>query len=278
MTVRKLLFAVGLTAITLLLLAFPFGPLMPWSPVRPGYRTTAFAGADIITGESDPVLAAYGGIDEIISEAERYHSLKFNSRVKVIACRSWSDCGRYLPWMSIRGLGGVTLATGDVIYITPRLREKGLDPVEFLRHELSHAVVSQNTGIIQSFKMVEQGWFAEGMAVSFGRQRAYLTREEFLRQAEKTDLAAVIDPERMDRAGPAWSAKLAYVAQSNFIEYLQHEAGRDTFQRFLLAYIKDPDNYRNLFEESFHIPFPEAIVRFQRSIRDGKWPLKEDKE
>jgi hypothetical protein len=177
-----------------------------------------------------------------------------------------------LPWLSVKGLGGVTLATGDVIYITPKLRERNFSVAEFLRHELSHALLSQHTTIRKSLKMTEQAWFSEGLAVSFGDQRAYLSQAEFLERAPKTDLAKFIDPDLMDRSGPGWDARFAYPAERYFLEYLKWRSGEDRFQDFTVRYIDNPDDYRNLFNEAFQISFAEAINQFAQAIKTGQWP------
>jgi len=256
----------------LLAMAFPFGPLLPWSPVKPGYHAISYASADVYFSGAEDQLGDYGDVDRMMHYAEAFHRMKYLRRVKVIACKSWGDCERALPWLPVKGLGGVTLATGDVIYITPRLKEKNFSVAEFLRHELSHALLSQHTTIRKSLKMTEQAWFSEGLAVSFGDQNAYLSRAEFLGRAPKEDLAKFIDPELMDHSGPVWDARFAYPAQRYFLEYLKGRFGADRFQDFMVKYIDGPDNYRNLFNEVFQLSFTDAINQFSQAIKTGQWP------
>jgi len=256
----------------LLAMAFPFGPLLPWSPVKPGYHTMSYASADVYFGAADQP-GDYLGVDRMMRDAEAFHRMKYQRRVKVIACKSWGDCERSLPWMSVKALGGVALATGDVIYITPKLKEKNFSVAEFLRHELSHALISQHTTIRKSLKMTEQAWFSEGLAVSFGEQKAYLSQAEFLERAPKTDLAKFIDPEAMDRSAPGWDARFAYPAQRYFLEYLKRRFGADRFHDFTVKYINNPDDYRNLFNEVFQLPFAEAIKQFAEAIKTAQWPV-----
>lgn len=257
----------------LVLMAFPFGPLLPWSPVKPGYHRVSHAGADVYTGGGGDYASVYGDIDRVMKEAEEFHRMKFNGRIKVIACKNWGDCERALPWMSVKALGGVTLGTGDVIYITPRLKEKNLSIEEFLRHELSRALISQHTSIRNSMKLTDQMWFSEGLAVGFEDQTAYLNRAEFFERAKQTGLAGVIDPERMDRSAPEWSARFAYPAQRYFLEFLKQRYGAERFQDFTMKYINAPDDYRRLFAEVFQLPLPEAIGQFEQAIKTGLWPV-----
>lgn len=268
---RKIIVSVFTCFAFLLAMAFPFGPLLPWSPVKPGYHTISYASADVYFGGADQ-LDDYGGVDRMMREAEAFHQMKFNHRVKVIACRNWGDCARALPWMNVKPLGGITLATGDVIYITPKLKEKNFSVAEFLRHELSHALISQHIPIRNSLKLTEQAWFSEGLAVSFGDQKAYLSEAEFLERARKTDLAKAIDPARMDRSAPDWNARFAYPAQRYFLEYLKQRFGGERFQQFTIKYINNPDDYRNLFSEVFQVSFAGAIEQFAQAIKNGQWP------
>jgi len=252
-------------------MAFPFGPLFPWSPLKPGYHKVHYASADIYFSSPNEQLGDYGDVDRMIREAEAFHRMKYLRRVTVIACRSWRDCERRLPWLHVRSLGGVTLATGDVIYITPRLKERNLGVEEFLRHELSHALLSQHTTILKSLELTKQAWFSEGLAVSFSKQKAYLSHAEFLERAPQTEMAKFIDPDRMDRSSPKWDARFAYTAQRYFLEYLKWRFGADRFQDFTVRYIDNPEDYRALFNQVFQIPFTEAIEQFAQAIKTGEF-------
>jgi hypothetical protein len=256
----------------ILAMAFAFGPLLPWSLFKPGYHTIAYASADVFFGGPNEQLGDYGGVDRMIREAEAFHRMKYLRRVKVIACKSWGDCERALPWLNVKSLGGVTLAIGDVIYITPRLKERNLCVEEFLRHELSHALLSQHTTILKSLELTKQAWFSEGLAVSFSKQEAYLSKAEFLERAPQTDIAKFIDPDKMDRTLPGWDARFAYPAQRYFLEYLKWRFGADRFQDFTVKYIDNPFDYRALFNDVFQIPFPDAIRQFAQAIKSGQWP------
>jgi len=271
---RKLFIGLSATLLFVLLMAFPFGPLLPWSPIKPGYSSASYAHADVYFNRNEPLAGDYQQVDQMMAEAEAFHHLKFQRRVKVVACKNWGDCARAWPWMNVKPLGGVTLGTGDAIYITPKLKEKNFSITEFLRHELSHAVISQNTTIRNSMKMTGQAWFSEGIAVWFGNQTSYLSQAEFLEKAKTTDLTTVIDPGRMDRNSPNWSARFAYPAQRYFLEYLKQTQGADRFQNFLVKYIHDPDAYQKLFNDTFQQSLTDAIQQFEQAIKAGQWPLK----
>ena len=124
----------GYITLLLFLLAFPYGPLFPWSPVQPGYQTERFQRADVIYPNGTVIPESYRRIDSLISEAELFHQLPMPRRMTVIACRNWKDFHRFMPHIRSQAVAAVTLAPGTVIYVTPKVQEKGLDSAEFLRH------------------------------------------------------------------------------------------------------------------------------------------------
>jgi hypothetical protein len=252
-----------------LALAFPFGPLLPWSPLKFGYHHVSYARADVYVGEYNPVSNDYGLVDRMMNEAEASHGLTFKRRVRVIECKDWRACGRSLPWMGdLHALGGVTLATGDVIYLTPKLKEKGFSTAEFLRHELSHALISQNTSIRSSLRLNEQPWFNEGLAVSFGRQNDFVKREEFLARAPQTDLVGYLDPAM--RTTP-WDQRYAYATQRYFIEYLRAQFGEDRFRQFLRKNIGQPEAWRATFAGAFQSSFEQVTRAYSEAVKAGRW-------
>src|ERR1017187_9067697 len=121
--------------------AFPYGPLFAWSPVHPGYVKVRYSRADVlypVGAEQDP---AYRQVDRYIALAETFHNLSCSKRITVVACRTWGDCLRFAPFIAGQRPLGITMATGTVVYLTPRLG-KTVDVGGVMRHELSHATLS----------------------------------------------------------------------------------------------------------------------------------------
>ena len=257
---RRLLFA----ALIFVLPLFPYGPLFPWSPVRPGYVSEHFQRADVIHPSHIALPEDYRKIDSLIAEAEQFHRLPMPHRLTVIACGSWEDFHRFVPHLRGRAVAAVTLLPGTVIYVTPKIDEKGLELAEFLRHELSHATLNQNQSAWNGYKMTQQQWFSEGLAVSFGRQRAYLSRDEFLAWARHRDLGPTIDPDQ--RTGKPTDIRFAYGAWRYFLEDLIATRGRDPFQRFLLACMNNPDHFRESFRREYDRGIAEAVRQFEERL------------
>ncbi len=265
--VRRLLRAIVLALIALLLFCFPFGPLFPWSPWKPGYTNLAFDRATVYYAAGTSLPGAFLDLDGDIEQSEAFHRLKAPKRIHVILCRNWSDFRRFVP--SKGRVGAVTLDTGTVIYVTPRIAERGLDYGEFLRHEISHATLDQNQSVFEAHSNSKAPWLFEGLAVSFGRQKSYVTVQEFKLFAMARDLVPVIDPAKHRPDLPS-DIRYDYQAWRYFLEYLIDTQGRDKFQNLLLAVLRTPAASERAFE-SVYGAMPDHIRRFRQDVLAGRW-------
>jgi hypothetical protein len=235
------------------------GPLFPWSPIKPGYTHFTLHRADIYYPAGTTLDDSYRQLDSFIDEAEKFHQLKMPDRITVIAPRRWVDFHLQAPWQ--RGpVGALTLQTGTVIFITPKIAEKHFDTAEYLRHELSHAILDQNMPLWRGHKMNGQPWLYEGLAVDFGKQKSYLTEDEFVTRAQTEPLAPAFNGNDSDM-------RFNYVAWRYFLEYLIRTRGRNKFQDYLLRVMQDPDQARALFPEFFGGSFDGAVLEFQAATR-----------
>ena len=78
----------------------------------------------------------------------------------------------------------VIMITGDVIYIRPQKRPYPIG--QYLKHELSHCLLFQNTNLSAARKMRMQRWVVEGTAVAVGGPR-YMSRSEFAERLHRAD-------------------------------------------------------------------------------------------
>jgi hypothetical protein len=265
MKLRSLYYA----GILLVLLLFPYGPLFPWSPVKPGFEHIALDRADVYYPTGTTLDPAYLRADSIIRESESFHRLAAPKRICIVACKDWDDFARRLPqFRGSRGIGAVTLATGTVIYVAPSLKERGKDVGEYLRHEVSHATLHQNQSIMNAYRLTEVQWLSEGIAVSYGNQKSYYSDAEFQARIQRENVAPFIDPARRGEVKELFEMRYAYVAWRRFNEYLIASRGRDVYQGYLTAVMRDPRAWRELFPKHFQgLSFAQAIEEFQRSAR-----------
>jgi hypothetical protein len=255
----------GYLLILLMLVAFPYGPLFPWSPVQPGYVAEHFEHADILHAAGLDLDPAYRNIEQYMNDAANFHALRFRKRLTVVACRDWSDFERFMPQYRKRNLGALTLATGTVIYVTPKLREKGFDTGEFLRHELSHAVLNQHQSLINAYRITGQEWFYEGSAVLVGKQRAYVSAAEFTESARHQELWQAFD------GSPQHDMRFAYQSWRYFWDYEISTVGRNSYLQLQLKCMATPEACRSSFAEVYGTPLQQAVAKFQADIRTNRY-------
>lgn len=270
---KRLLLSSLLLMVVATPLLFAYGPLFPWSPVTPGYQKIALQRAEILAPSGQTLPTVYRQIDQMIEECERFHRLKMHQPLRVVICADWTDFGNFLPTLrGARGVGAATLQTGTVIYITPRLVERKLDPDEFLRHELSHAIVWQNVTIWRSVRMEPHTWLSEGVPVWFGRQRSYVSQQQFREMAPSFDLVAILQT----RDQKVSDIRFAYIAWRNFLDYLVQQRGADTFHAFFAKYREAPDEVYRSFEQIYGTSHEQAARAFEQAVRSGEFRASEE--
>lgn len=261
---------VGLALLFIVLWSLPYGPLFPWSPVRPGYDHLTLARADVYWPRGKPLDAAYKNVDHLIEETERNHGFAIRDRLTVVECADWPDFFRFSPTTRSKAIAAVTLGTGTIIYVTPKVTERGFGTSEFLLHELSHACLYQQSPLWRAVKMDKWAWMFEGMAVLNGRQKAYLNAAEFAAQAQHAQFAKVIGPAISEMPEPL-NMRFNYVAWRYFLEYMRKTRGEERFRGLLKSFLDAPDEIQNEFQRVFAISIADASVEFQIEVRSGKW-------
>jgi hypothetical protein len=251
--------------------AFAYGPLFPWSAIKPGYEKVALQRADIFYPKRRTLDPAYLKVDDYLAEAETFHKLRAPYRLRVIDTANWDDFHRFSPFTSGRSIGAATFATGMVIFVSPKLDERGFDHGEFLRHEISHAIVNQNVSFLRQLRLRHYTWLFEGVPVWFGRQRAYLTQDEFLARARDVDLAPYFEFDANAAHPPNIDMRFAYVAWRDFLDYLAQQRGKNIFDAFFQSVQQRPEKIQELFRRSYGRSVPEKVGEFQRAIREGTY-------
>ncbi len=254
------------------LAAFPWGPLFAWSPVHPGYRQVRFSRADVLYPDSRALDQAYRDVDRYVAIAESFHELKCSKKIKVVVCRNWNDCLRFAaPFLMGQRPLAVTVATGTVIFVTPRA-DGWADIGGLLRHELSHAVQNQNRSVVSVLRMLRQPWVSEGVAgvvaakgvAAPGRHLVSLPESEFLSRAMTEDLWSSF------AAAPQKDWRFSYTAWIYFWDRQIERSGKATFLRFERACFSDPQGCRSTFADVYGTGLRSAVNEFQTEVRSGQ--------
>jgi hypothetical protein len=254
------------------LAAFPWGPLFAWSPVHPGYRQVQFSRADVLYPDSAALDPAYQEVDRYVATAEGFHELKCSKKIKVVVCRNWNDCIRFAaPFLMGQRPLAVTVATGTVIFVTPRAAGWA-DIGGLLRHELSHAVLNQNRPLLSVLRMLRQPWVSEGVAgvvaamgpTAPGQHLVSLPEEEFLSRAKTEDLWSAFS------AGPPRDWRFNYTAWIYFWGRQIDRSGKANFLKFERACFSDPLACRSIFFDVYRTDLRTAVDDFQAEVRSGR--------
>jgi hypothetical protein len=254
------------------LAAFLCGPLFAWSPVHPGYRQVQFSRANVLYPVSAALDPAYREIDRYVAAAEGFHELKCARKITVVVCRNWSDCIRFAaPFLMGQRPLAVTVATGTAIFVTPSAAE-WTDLGGLLRHELSHAVLSQNRPLVSVLRMLRQPWVSEGVAgvlagrgvTAPGRHLVSLPEPEFLSRARTEDLWPSF------AAGSRNDWRFSYTAWLYFWDRQILLIGKPAFLRFERACFSDPNGCNRAFADVYGTDLRKCVEEFEAEVRLGR--------
>ena len=250
-----------LPLLLLLFICYLFwGPLFPWSPVKPGYKKIGSSGATVFIKDYKDEDVIYR-LDELLLEEEAFHALKFHKKFRVVILGRESNMKRYLPW--IKGSGySVKLGSLNVIYLGPTARTSPYGIEVFLKHEISHLLIHQNTPSGRNnMEMLKQGWLAEGIATFFGGPH-YYERDDFIELWKSKGMAFdslyEANPHEMDRN----IIRLKYTYYRFFIEFLVDTYGITELQEYLKDYMEDPESYKLIFSEIYNEDLTQILLKF----------------
>lgn len=239
--------------ILVIILYLFWGPLFPWNPIKCGYKVIYTPKATVYINNMTDRDSIVFNIDKIILEEEKFHNLEYVNNFKIIILDKESNMRRYLPYLKGSGYS-VSISLVNLIYIGPVARnsQNGIEP--YLKHELSHLLIDQNTTFKKAALLHEQGWLAEGVAEYFSNHSFY-SKKEFLELYHSNNLHNL----SLNRKNPLKMSvnevKFNYTYYKFFIEFLIHTYGIEKFQQYLKEYIKDPENDKKDFGYIYNYDF-----------------------
>lgn len=242
-----------------------WGPLFPWNPVKIGYKKISSKKATVYINDITEKDSVVYRINEIISEEEKFHNLKYVDGISIIILNKESNMKRYLPWLKGSGYS-VTLSLVNLIYIGPNARKSsnGIEP--YLKHELSHLLIDQNTTFKKARIIHEQGWFAEGIAEYFSGHYFY-SKEEFLKLCAIKNLNFKSLHEENPLKMSIGETRLKYTYYKFFIEFLVENYGLTKLQEYLKKYINHPQDYKKYFVEIYSNDIDELLKKHYSTFK-----------
>ena len=255
---KKKHFFIGFLLLVILYLFW--GPLFPWNPLKLGYEKIESSKATIYITENNGENVVYN-LDELIQEEEEFHGIKFKEKFKIIVLGKESNMKRYLPWLKGSGYS-VKLGFVNVIYIGPNARNSQYGIGAFLKHEISHLLIHQNTSTSKNvFEIQKQGWLVEGVATYFGGPHYYEKNEFITLWIENgLDFNSLYEENPLEMGDNRF--RLKYTYYRFFIEFLVETYGIEKFQLYLKKYCNNPKSYEAIFPEIYNQDLNEILQKF----------------
>jgi len=274
----------------MLLYALWRGPLFPLAPIKPGFQMYQTERYRIIYPAGDSLPEEYLQIDSLMDRIAAMHGLAFRHPLKIIVTQSSDQYRRF----SMAGGRACALPTGRVIYISPTARQAEYAPdIEineagmrlqphspdeyrdlsgFLKHELSHALLYQNTTLLKALRIPR--WIEEGLAVHYGNPDHYFGPAEFRQLAlERNYLFNPFDKTPKPHAIPdEIKYFFVYAEYREFVRFLIQLHGVPTLHKFFTDYLQSPSREEDLFRQHFGYDRVTALALFRRYLEKTHIP------
>ncbi len=255
--------------LTIFLLYLFWGPLFPWSPLKIGYEKFGNSKVTVYIHDTEPKDSVVKKIYTIIETTEMFHGLKFKDKFTIIVTGRNSDMRRFIPWQGGSGYS-VSLEMMKVIYIGPNARMSPYGIETFIKHELSHQLIYQNTSTNEKkFIMQGQSWFVEGIAIYYGGPFYYSKKEVFRQCTDLYDDFSSLYEGNIMKA-PKNEIRFRYAYYGYFIGFLIDNYGHGKLIKYLRNYIESPVDYKHLFAKVYQKNIEELLKEFriymQRSV------------
>ena len=236
-----------------------WGPLFPWNPIKIGYTKISASKATIYVSELTEEDSVVYRIDEIIKEEEKFHGLQYVNNFKIIVLNKGSNNKRYLPWLNGSGYS-VSVSPLNLIYIGAVARNAPSGIESYLKHELSHLLIDQNTTFSKAMTIHKQSLFTEGIAEYFSGHGFY-SKNELMRlmRLNNVELRGLEEKKPQDMSWQELRMKYSYYKY--FIEFLVETYGLKKLQDYLKIYLNNPGEYKKHFLEIYAMNLEEMLER-----------------
>lgn len=262
---RKVSLIVLGVLILLIAVCLLWGPLFPWGP-KLGYARKEYDWATVYAKDTSG-LENLPNLNVIMKDEEVFHRMRYSQKVTIVVVTSEGEWKRFVPYLSF-GTGGASLMRGNAVFINKsKINSQNYQYDAFFKHELSHNILYQNSGIADSYRMFRQAIPLELVASYYGGPRDYYKNEaDYLEAWKKAGLKPSDDPLVLFDGLKGQGGRFSYTTYRYFMEFLAREKGADSVQQFITNYSKNPKDYEDDFMNAFGITVKEAEKEFGDSM------------
>lgn len=270
---NKIISVISITFVLLIGYESVRGRLFPISPVKIGFESQETGKAKLFyhPGAS---LADFENLEELMRDAEQFHRLTFRKPVRVIIGDSMEEYRRFTGSTA----AAVALAYPGAICFSPRSEGRVVE--RLLRHELSHLLVYQHLSPLGVARF--PGWFLEGLAVHYGNQDDYMSREQLKGRVKEgffvypQDYGTWVSNkvnggkeyiEAMGEEHPDWAYSFIYAEFGFLIEDLVCDYGKDKVILLMKRLLRSqtPEEH---FKDIFEISLEDYVSGFKKRFEE----------
>lgn len=270
---RKIFVLVLLILIGCVIYHFIFGRLMPFSPLVIGFEKHQTENSIVFFHNNEKELN-YNSVDSLILNAEQFHKLKFNKKVRIFICKTDNEYKRYTGASS-----RMVTIFGNAIFISGMANAERKSNTTstniYLLHELSHLLIYQNTTV--QIAVNYPNWFLEGIAVYSSNQfgvDGYLTKREVQQEIKKRNFVHPMDygtflsskGNSVINCNVPNKYRFIYAEFGTIIGDLINTYGQEIFINFLHQSLKTDDFYTT-FKKEYQLEFSEYVTEFEKRIK-----------
>ena len=268
--INRIIFIIIVIILILISYSFLYGKLFPYSPLKIGF-TKYEQPNTVIYIQNGAEFSGFTKIDTLIPAVENFHQLKFISKPEIFIFR---DSSSFISRSPSKARFCV-FYNGRLVISPWALRESyegKISLVIYLRHELSHTLIYQHTGIINAIRYPK--WLLEGIAVyssnqmgtSFypSKKETYeLIRKEYFMPPEfygtKNEENIKLDFDN--------SIAFVYSEFACIVDYLIQKHGFEKFLTYMKQLIDNPGN-NEVFKQIYNMDFGKFISEFKEYVNN----------
>ncbi len=263
--INRIIFIIIVIILILLSYSFLYGKLFPYSPLKIGF-TKYEQPNTVIYIQNGAEFTDFTKIDTLIPAVENFHQLKFISKPEIFIFR---DSSSFISRSPSKARFCV-FYNGRLVISPWALRESyegKISLVIYLRHELSHTLIYQHTGIINAIKYPK--WLLEGIAVYSSNQMGtsfYPSKKETYELIRKgyfmpPEYYGTRDEEKI-KLDFDNSIAFVYSELACIVDYLIQKHGFEKFLTYMKQLIDNPDN-NEVFKQIYNMEFEKFISEFK---------------
>ena len=270
--VKILLSVTSIIVVGFVIYSFLFGKLFPYSPIIIGFSKYELTNTIIYIQKGTKYIdiTDIKSVDALIPVVEDFHDLKFIRKPRLFI---FKDSKNYFN-RSISRARFCAFYNGDLVLSPKALKEVESGKISlkiYLRHELSHSLLHQHSGIIRASQY--PAWLLEGIAVYSSNQMGtswYPSKNETYNYIRKGNFMPPkyfkTSKEEQIRLDVKYRNTFMYSEFACIVDYLVEKYGKDKLILFMKK-LTTNTNHDKVFKEVYGIEFRECIQNFKKSVK-----------